>query len=662
MSDNFEIDSEDIEQSGDDSVDIFEQAQERLEFAKSRFSDIHNDYVTDVKFGLVGEQWDAETLNTRRTEQRTTGVYNKIAPLIRNIVNTSLKNSPAIKVSSKTTNDKTLCKFYDGLVKYIENESNAKAVYNDTLKNAVAGGIGVFEIVVDDEDGTPEIKILRITDPTSVYPDPESTQPDFSDAKWLFHLKNISKEQFEKLYPGFESSEIEPKNKDWFCDGVTIAEYWCVNEDKSVSWHILNGNEVIDSSDWKKDELGNPTPYPGKYIPYCFITGEEIWVEGQRIFKSAIKDVKDYQKTYNYMQSEAIDFIGKTAKSPWLVSDASVAPYKDFWNNANIKNYPFLPYVDGKPVPQKNDPPAPPVGYIDSMTRLETDIRTNIGIRDPLQDIPAGQSGKAINLQLSESNVNTFIWIDHLQRAIKRAGRIIVDLIPFFYNFPHNQPIMNIDGTYANMPVQQAFNNNGAYGFIDLGSDEMYVTISTGASYESQKQQTSETLMELAKIDPRIIQLAGDIIVRNLDFAESNEIADRLAAILPPQVQQIADRNNSELAMKNQLMQMNAQLQQSQQMIQQLTQALNQKNAETEQLKRGEQTKIAMASQKNNVELQKSELDNKNDLIKTRLDNESDERQAFIKSQADIRIKELEYQIELLKQANQPQSITIASL
>ena len=650
MSDEINENLENEDESYND-VDFFEEAQERLNFAKDNFSKIHQNFEDDIKFGLLGEQWDGATLNDRRNEKRTTGVYNKIAPLVRNIVNTSLKNAPAIKVSPRTSKDKELQKIYEGLVKHIQNESNADQIWNETLKCSVGGGIGVFEIVVEDDyDDLKKIKIARITDPTTVYPDPSAEQPDLSDMKWLFHLKTISKKEFEKLYPGKETAEIDAKNKDWFPDGsVTIAEYWKIEDDGSVCWYVLNGNEVIDSSKWKKDGEGNSLPYPGKYIPYCFVLGEEIWVDGERHIKSAITDVKDYQRTYNYMQSEAIDYVAKTAKAPYIASDGAIGPYKDLWSNANTKNMPFLLYVEGKDKPQRNDPPAPPVGYIDSITRIDADIRTTVGVRDPLQDIPASQSGKAIQLQLAQSNVNTYVWTDHLNRAIKQAGRIIVDLIPHFYNYPHIQQIVGLDGQVNSMPIQQPFVDNGEMKFIDLAADKYAVTISTGASYQDARKETLETLLEMAKINPQIFTVAGDIILRQMDFAESNEVADRFAALLPPEVAQVAGKNNSEMAVRTQLAQTNAKLEQAMQTLEKLTGVVKQKDAQLEQISQQAQDKSDAAQIKAQSDLQKQAMADNSREKQAELDSRTRVIEAQIDSEKELQIKQLEMMIEQMK-------------
>lgn len=626
--------------------DIFTEAMERFNLAKEALADIHKKWTEDIKFALLNEQWTAQQLSDRQNEKRTSLVLNKLSPLIRQIVNTSMKNPPAIKVHAISQQNKEIATIYDGLVKHIQNESNAEDVYNQTLQDAVAGGIGVFEIIVDESS---EIKIKRIVDPTSVYPDPSSTEMDFSDARWLFHMKKLPKDTFEKLYPNFDISSIDPKKSDWIEeDSITIAEYWVKKPNGDVCWYILNGSEVIDSSDSQVDEQGLPIPYPGKYIPYCFVVGETVFVEGRRHIKSAIFDSKEYQRTVNYMQSETIDYISKSAKAPWLVSDASILEYQDVWKNSNVKNLPYLPYHDGKAVPQRMDPPPPPIGYVDSIGRMDMDIKATMGVRDPLQDIPLTQSGKAIQLQMAQSNVATYVWPNHLNIAIKHAGRIIVDLIQYFYNYPHIQQILGIDGQVKSINIKTPYTENGEQKYIDLSGDYS-VTISTGASYVDQRKETMDQLLELAKIDPRILQLAGDIVLRQMDFAESNEIADRFAAVIPPNVLAASQSGNSEAQMKQQLAIQSQKLEQAMQMVQQLTETLNNKSKEVQDIQSKLADKSEAAQIKAQTDLQKQAMNDQNELQKSQIDAYTREKEAQIKSDTELRIKAMELEIESLK-------------
>lgn len=610
-----------------DFAEIYEEAMDNLKEAKSAWSTIHQESNDDRDFGLFGNQWNGQQITSRRLEGRTTAVFNKCVQNIRYVVNSSMKEGPSIKVSPIENNKKKEAEAIAGIVRHIENESNAKDIYSSTFQDAVAGGLGVFEICVDDAYEEP-IKIKRIIDPTSVSPDPFSIESDFSDMTYLFHEKNISKKEFERKYPGIESRSNNKETKDWFsADKVTIVEYW-KKDGENVEWYILNGNEVIDSSILNGG-------YKGKYIPYVFIIGEDVTINGERHLKSIIRDIKDYQRTLNYMQSEAVDFVSKNAKAPYIATDKSVAPYKHIWDNANTKNYPYLPYEAGQEKPQRLDPPPAPVGFIEAIGRLDTDIRSTIGIKDPLQDIPASQSAKAIKLQLATQNLGTYIWVDHLNRAIKHCGRIIVDLIQYFYNYPHTQQIIGLDGQISTANIQTPDENGIS---LDL-SGKYSVTISTGASYEDQRQETRDQLLEIFKINPAMLPVGSDLLVRNMDFVESTELADRLFAMLPPQIKQLK-RMGEEQDPNMILMQMKQQMEEMGKVLEQTTQALNIKTQESMQLQ--EQLK-----NKSEMEMQKIQMTNEGNLQKEVMSNQSEEQQIVIKGEYDLRLKQMEFQHQL---------------
>ena len=55
----------------------------------------------------------------------------------------------------------------------------------------------------------------------------------------------------------------------------------------------------------------------------------------------------------------------------------------------------------------------------------------------------------------------------------------------------------------------------------------------TGPGYASRRQESLETMMSLLPADPNLMQQAGDLIFRNMDFHGADIIADRLAAANP---------------------------------------------------------------------------------------------------------------------------------
>jgi len=357
------------------------------------------------------------------------------------------------------------------------------------------------------------------------------------------------------------------------------------------------------------------------------------------------------------MQSEAIDYVEKSAKSPYIASDASVEPYMEQWTNVNTSNDPTLFYVEGKSVPQRVDPPKSPIGYLDAVQRLDQDIRTTVGIRDPLQDIPVSQSGKAIQLQIAQGNVGTYIWVDHLNRMIKHVGRILVDLIPKVYNYPHTQQILGLDGNIDTVDIgMPSVNDFGEIEQTDL-SGKYSVSISTGASYEDQKTQTQDQLLELFKMNPALMQIGGDIFVRNMDFVESNELADRIAATMDPKIIQ-SSKQSSERMLKLQMNQMQQEFQKVNGMIEQLTNVLKMKNEEVEQLEEKLNSKQSSEMLKMQTDIQKNEQDNQTILLKTSLENQTKIEQENIKANSEERIKSLEMEIEKMKIMFQKPEVT----
>jgi hypothetical protein len=605
----------------------YDKIIENYRNSKKNFSEIHENVIADMRFGLLGEQWDEQESAARKLENRKTDVFNQCRPMITNVVNNALKNAPAIKVHSLSNDNKETAQVYDGIIKHIENLSNSDSIYNEAFTNSVAGGMGAWKVIVEPiTEEKYEIKLKHIVDPTSIYPDPSSTEFDFSDAKYIFQLIKMSKDEYEEKYPEKDCVSFDKSTSE---DYVVVAEYWYKNSDGSVSYCVLNGEEILEKSE----------NYPGKFLPFCIVIGDQIWVEGERHIKSIIADVKSIQKARNYMSCEALDYVSKHAKTPYIIASDSLDPdMQALWSKASSTNPYALPYVGGKEKPTRNDPPPAPIAYMESIASLDKDMKTIVGVRDPLEDIPATQSGKAIDLQISEGHINTAQWLDHLHRTIKYSGRVIVDLIPYVYNYEHAQRIIGADGTVEVVDIQREFEKDGEVKYINLDGD-FDVVLSTGPSNASQRAETFEKLLELSRVNPIIMQTGMDIIVRTMDFAESQELADRLMAMLPPQIQQLSKKNPQQMVMQEN-MQMKSELEKMSMMMEEMQKALQEKD----------------------MEMKKIEAD----IMAKQADIESKERIAMIEAQVSLEkqdsINESKIQTELIKSASKEKESLIKAI
>jgi hypothetical protein len=169
-------------------------------------------------------------------------------------------------------------------------------------------------------------------------------------------------------------------------------------------------------------------------------------------------------------------------------------------------------------------------------------------------------SGRAILARQREGDVSSFHFIDNLSRSIRHAGRVIIDLIPHVYSTQRMIRIMGVDGEPQNVPVNQPVMMRpqqpgqpqmppqplpqgvqvGTDGMpmdpqlramarvFDLTVGKYDVTVETGPSFTTQREEAASQMMELLRVYPQAAPVIGDILAENLDWPGADEIADRL--------------------------------------------------------------------------------------------------------------------------------------
>jgi hypothetical protein len=247
------------------------------------------------------------------------------------------------------------------------------------------------------------------------------------------------------------------------------------------------------------------------------------------------------------------------------------------WNTANIKSMPVLRYKqtdsEGRPapVPQRIQPEPPPTGMVTALQGLNSDLMAVVGIYDPAQ-LPQGmQSGKALNGQQQQTDMTNFHYYDNLTRSIRQSGRICLDLIPHIYSEERVMRIIGADGkgelVSINQKAQDAEGVDKVLNDVTVG--EYDIVMETGPGYASKRQEAVDSMMTLLTADPNLMQQAGDLVFRNMDFPGADIIADRLAAANP--LAQVDEKADIPPQVQMQLKQSQMTIQQLQQQIQQMT-------------------------------------------------------------------------------------------
>lgn len=608
---------------------VVDEAKEFFKLASEAESENRKAALDDIEFALLSKQWNQDEIDRRQRRGRPTLTINKLATFVRQVVNDSRQNKPAIHVQPVDDNaDVETAEVITGLIRNIETNSKSDVAYDTAITQAVAGGFGYFRINIDyahEDTFDQDILIERIPNQFSVFADPYSTAADSSDWNQCMIVERIPKDEFEEKYKanaalGWEDSDgYTGLDDSWLDDdGVLIAEYWkreevlkqiCqlsdgtvvdsevyqqqadiyqalglkkVNErtarSHKVTQYLITGSEVLETNEWH-----------GKYIPIIPVYGEEIVVEGKRYFKSLVRDAKDPQRMFNYWRSTSTELVSLSPKTPFIGEEGAFSVDSHKWATANVEDHAFLQYKAGKEKPQRQPFAGVPAGVLQEALNASDDIKAVTGMFDASLGARGNEtSGRAILARQKEGDTATFHFIDNLARAIRHAGSIVLDLIPHVYSGERVIRVLGEDGKESeNVKIGEAGEQENEQGEIvriyDLSLGKYDVVVSAGPSYNTKREEAAVQMTEFIRSFPQAAPLIGDLLAKNLDWPGADDIAKRFKAMLPPQAQENEDGMSPEMQqMQQQMQQMQ---QQMQEMMQQAQQQIQQTTAENQQLK-----------------------------------------------------------------------------
>ena len=234
---------------------VFDEAYERFkrcvkweQLARQRFLD-------DYKFAQAdcynGYQWPNDLRRTREIDERPSLTLNGIRQHNLQIINDAKQNKPSIKAmptGGGSTYESALC--VSAIFKHIEYISNATTAYDLATAFQVQAGWGYIRVETDycnEDNFDQEIYIRRVTDPLSVYMDPDAKEADKSDARFAFAFEDIDREEFDKSPKWSKWSSLATQTALGDIEGwqtqtsVRVADYWRVVEEKDELFALPKG-------------------------------------------------------------------------------------------------------------------------------------------------------------------------------------------------------------------------------------------------------------------------------------------------------------------------------------------------------------------------------------------------------------------------------------
>jgi Phage P22-like portal protein len=566
---------------------IVKEARDSLNRSWEADKDNRQEAATDLKF-LAGDQWPEAVKRERKTENRPMLTFNMLPQFLRQVTNPIREADPSIKTAPVDgRSDPEIARIFDGLLKQIQYQSSAKAIYAQACEHQTACGIGWFQIItryVDDSVFDQEIVIEEIQSPMSVYDDPAAVKLDRSDSMWRHITQMIPTATFKTKYPKAALDSVSKPS-----DGAESSLFWADNDHIRVShyWRkvpvtrklglLSDGETTIDTTELSDDAkrmagvvrerdcetyrvemyvvsgaevLEGPYEWPGKYLPQIPVVGSEIPVERGVYRHGLIRFARDPQQYFNYNRTGAAEAIALAPKAPYVATADQIKGREGDWYTANLKNRPVLVYnPDPKaPGPPKREhPPEHPAAYTIEAQSAAEDVKRTIGIYDAsLGNRSNETSGVAINQRQIQGDTATYHYGDNLQRSLEYCGRVLIDLIPKVYDNERMIRIVGDDDEEEFIPINQVVMGRDGMPVMvnDLSAGRFDIRVRIGRSADTKRLETADALFNFVRAFPESGPFIADLVAKNSDWPGADEIAKRLRNMVPPQA--LADPDDPE--------------------------------------------------------------------------------------------------------------------
>jgi hypothetical protein len=512
-------------------------------------------------YSIAGAMWEGDL--GAQFENRPKVEVNKIHLSVIRLFNEYRNNRITVDFISKDgTENQDLSDTCDMLYRADEQESVAEEAYDNAFEEAVGGGFGAWRLRAEYEDEKDEenekqrICIEPIYDADMcVYFDLDAKRQDKSDARRCWVLTGMSSKAFkaewgkEPLSFQKEIGQVDTSFYWYTPDTVYIAEMY-EKEEKRVTvdtWrHPVSEEErkvkeaeyeadeelrqTLEDTGWelvktRKVEEHRIRKYimdgqeiledcgliAGDQIPIVPVYGKRWYVDGIERFMGHVRLAKDAQRLKN-VQLSSLAYIAAVSpvEKPILLPE-QVTGHEELWANDHTENNPFLLI---NPVRDENGTIvlAQPVSYTKPPTLspamaallqiTEQDMADILGNQQQGEKMESNQSGKAVELIQTRLDMQAFIYMSNMAKAVKRSGRIWLGMAKDVFIEPGRKMRgVTRQGATESIELQRPVMKDGfATTENDMSRALFEVTADVGPSSDSKRQATVRALTNMAMV------------------------------------------------------------------------------------------------------------------------------------------------------------------
>lgn len=654
--------------------DFLFTARKRFDESASDEKHIRDQATLDLNF-VAGNQWRADVESERASKGRLCLKFNRCHTFVQQVSNEARQNKPQIKFVVGDGGDPDTAEVKEGMARHIQYDSDAQIAYETAVEYSAGGSFAYFRFLTeycDDESWDQDLKVVPVYDPFSIYgvliPACFGMEPDYA-----FVVEDIPIERYKREYDTKEIDAVggwdnaTKLSQGWIgTETVRVAEYWYIeHEEKTltrknpqtgedetrtvdkckVKFCKLNGLEVIE---------GTETEWPGYCIPIVPVLGKQMIIDGKPNLFSVVRFQRDPQQLINYYKTRIAETLSTAPIQPYLVAKGQIDnSIRSQWERMNIDQKAYIEYVhqtgSDAPPPTRQVFEAPINSLSEASQQEIDDMKAVTGIYDASLGAKSNESsGIALQRRQQQSNVTNMHFLDNLERAFKKGGLIIADVLPYIYDAKRMVHILGPDEApkivKINAPHRQADGKTYHYKVGGDGAQQDKAIVTMGRAFSTKRQESFDMMTSVLQQAPQLLEVMGDVFFQNSDMAGSDVIAERMKRFI--QIKYPGLVQDKEHDPQAQMAHMQAQAAASQQAMQVL-------QAELQKLQQEKQGKVV--DNEYRMAMEKMKLENQLLIaeIQTKAQSQSERMELFLDQAAKLLDHAHEHGTQLADQAHE---------
>ena len=520
-------------------------------------------------------QWEPSII--QRMSGRPRYTFDKMNPIIDDIAGEMDQADFAIRVRPAGGDaTKELAENIGGLIRNIENISNAPDIYSSAGREMTTAGLAGWEIVqdwasTDSFDQDLFIKpLLNYED--RVWFDTGAEMQDMSDARYVFVFDNLTQDEYTERFPDGSRKGLEP-NKTFQAyqqvpDFITVSRFIYKEPVKKTLVLMSNGavyqrtpefesvinelqaqgitierereresfkikSRILDAGDW----LIEPEDTVFTLLPVIPVFGNFKITEKKVIYRGAIDKLLDAQRSYNYARSRETEEIALAPRPKLFMTRHQAGNENDrrklqtLNTNADPVQF-FTPDPELPGVPAFVGPAPVNAGLIGVVQNSINDIQSSAAVSEVQQgDTDGPLSGVAIQKLQNKGDNRSFKYFKSMRIAICATAKVIMDAIPRVYDTRRQVRILHEDDTDEMVSFNEMIFDQESRQFKminDLSKGHYDVTCDIGPAFKNRQQETVQALQELSQVIPGLAEITADIQLKNIPSPGVDLAAERV--------------------------------------------------------------------------------------------------------------------------------------